>query len=225
MKLKFFAHASFQISTDSGLKIIIDPWLDANPLSPVKSKDIKADYILLTHAHGDHCGDAQKIAGKDTTIIAVSELAGYYREAGCKTHAMQIGGGHDFPFGRVIFTKAEHGSMTPDGRYGGLAAGIILSINNTTIYHMGDTGLFGDMKLIAELYPIDYLLIPIGGNYTMDPHDAALAASWLKPKKAAIPMHYNTFPLIKQDPRHFAELCKKQGINVIVMEPGSEITL
>jgi L-ascorbate metabolism protein UlaG (beta-lactamase superfamily) len=120
--------------------------------------------------------------------------------------------------------QAEHGSMTPDGRYAGLAAGIILTIDGKSIYHMGDTGLFGDIKLIKERFDIDYLLIPIGGNYTMSPEDAVLAATWLKPG-LVIPMHYNTFPLIKQDPLHFAKLCEAQGILVNVMEPGSEISL
>ncbi|MCK9556794.1 MAG: metal-dependent hydrolase [Candidatus Cloacimonetes bacterium] len=224
MKLRYFAHASFQIITDEGISIIIDPWLDQNSLSPVKSNEIKANYILLSHAHGDHCSDALKIADKNALVVAVSELAGYYKAAGCKTHAMQIGGAFQFDFGSVRFVKAEHGSMTPDGRYGGLAAGIIVTIDGISIYHMGDTGLFGDIRLIAEMHKIDYLLVPIGGNYTMDPADAAIACSWLKPR-LAIPMHYNTFPLIKQDPAHFAELCKVHGIIVKIMQPGETINL
>ncbi|HCM16114.1 MAG: metal-dependent hydrolase [Candidatus Cloacimonadales bacterium] len=224
MTLRFFAHASFQIRTDDGQSIVIDPWLDANPLSSVKSKDVSADYILLTHAHGDHCGDTLKIADKDTIVVAVSELAGYFKEAGCKTHAIQIGGAHNFSFGTVRFVKAEHGSMTPDGRYGGLAAGIIITINGYSIYHMGDTGLFGDLKLIGDMQNIDCLLVPIGGNYTMDPSDAAMACSWLKPR-FAIPMHYNTFPVIKQDPALFANACKERGISVKIMQPGESISL
>ncbi|MDY0319797.1 MAG: metal-dependent hydrolase [Candidatus Cloacimonadaceae bacterium] len=224
MILRYFAHAAFQITTNNDTRIVIDPWFDGNPLSPVKARDVSADYIIISHGHGDHCGDAQKIATPETTIVAVSELAGYFKEAGIKTHAMQIGGCHCFPFGRVCLTKAEHGSMTPDGRYAGLAAGIILTIDGKSIYHMGDTGLFGDIKLIKERFDIDYLLIPIGGNYTMSPEDAVLAATWLKPG-LVIPMHYNTFPLIKQDPLHFAKLCEAQGILVNVMEPGSEISL
>jgi len=224
MTLRFLAHACFEIITDSGIKIIIDPWLDTNPLAAVKSKDISADYILLSHAHADHCGDALKIANQNNTIIAVSELASYFTEAGYNTHAMQIGGAFDFEFGKVKLVPAAHGSMTPDGRYGGLAAGIVLKIGNITIYHMGDTGIFGDLKLVREMHKIDYLLIPIGGNYTMDPEDAALAASWIQPK-FAIPMHYNTFPLIKQDPTHFASLCAMHGIKVKILEPGQLISL
>ncbi|MDI3503728.1 MAG: hypothetical protein PWP64_664 [Candidatus Cloacimonadota bacterium] len=224
MTLRFLAHASFQIITDSGIKIVIDPWLDQNPLAPIKSKDISADYIILSHAHADHCADAVKIADQKSTFIAVAELASYFQEAGHHTHAMQIGGAFDFEFGRVKLVSAQHGSMTADGKYGGLAAGIVLTIDNITIYHMGDTGIFGDLKLIGDMHKIDYLLIPIGGNYTMDPEDAALAASWIKPR-FAIPMHYNSFPLIKQDPARFADLCSTHGIKVKIMQPGELITL
>lgn len=224
MKLQYLAHACFMITTDEGLKIVIDPWLDQNPLAPIKSKDITADYIILSHAHGDHCGDTLKIASPDTTIIAVSELASYFRDQPVKTHAMQIGGSFTFEFGTVKLVTAEHGSMTFDGRYGGLAAGIILSIGGVTIYHMGDTGLFGDLKLIGEMHQIDYLLVPMGGNFTMDPQDAALAVKWLRPR-LTIPMHFNTFPQIRQNPELFAGFCAAEGYKVRVMEPGEELNL
>lgn len=224
MKLQYLAHACFMITTDEGLKIVIDPWLDQNPLAPIKSKDITADYIILSHAHGDHCSDALKISNPDTTIIAVSELASYFKTQAVKTHAMQIGGSFDFEFGTVKLVTAEHGSMTFDGRYGGLAAGIILEIGGITLYHMGDTGLFGDLRLIGEMFEIDYLMIPIGGNYTMGPQDAALAAKWLEPR-LAIPMHFNTFPQIRQNPRDFIDLCESDGILAKVMEPGEELLL
>jgi len=224
MIIKYFAHASFLIRTTDGTNIVIDPWLDDNPLSKVKSNEIQADYVILSHGHFDHCADVLKIAGKDSTIIAVPELLDFFADSQCKKHPLQIGGAFDFPFGRVKLTSAEHGSKTPDGSYAGLAAGIILDIDGICIYHMGDTGIFSDLKLIGQMNNIDYLLIPIGGNYTMDPSDAALACSWLKPR-LAIPMHYNTFPLIKQDPTHFANLCKTHGIPVKIMNPSDEITL
>lgn len=224
MNLRFLGHSAFQIATDKGERILIDPYLDRNPLAPVKASQIQADYIILTHAHGDHVGDTIKIAQAQTVIICVSELASYFAREGYNVHAMQIGGAHDFPFGRVKLTMAWHGSMTPDGRYGGLAAGVIVHIGETTLYHTGDTGLFGDMKLIGEMHRIDCLMIPIGGNYTMDSTDAALATSWIKPA-LAIPMHYDTFEVIRTDPQVFADLVSKQGIQCRILNPGEALDL
>lgn len=224
MKLRFFGHSAFEIVTQSGTRILIDPFLDDNPLSPVKSAELTADYIIVTHAHGDHLGDTVKIAGKNTTVICVFELANYLDAKGLNTHPMQIGGAFDFDFGRVKFCTAEHGSETPDGEYAGLAAGVILTIDNKSIYHAGDTGIFGDMKLIAELQPIDYFLVPIGGNFTMDIQDAALATSWIRPKWA-IPMHYNTFPLIEVNPQDFVSATARYGVKTRVLEPGEAIEL
>ncbi len=224
MILRFLAHAGFMLTTDDGTKIVIDPWLDDNPLSIIRSDEIQADYVILSHGHRDHCADAMKITHKDSCIIAVPELLDFFNDFQGKKHAMQIGGGFDFPFGKVKLTRAEHGSKTPDGAYAGLAAGIILQIDGICIYHMGDTGIFGDLRLIADMHRLDYLLIPIGGNFTMDPSDAALACSWLKPR-FAIPMHYDTFPRINQDPMQFADLCKTHGIDVMILKPGEEIIL
>jgi len=225
MILRYLGHSAFQIICSSGISIIIDPFLDNNPLAPLKSKDLEADYILLSHAHGDHCGDTLKIADKGkTTIVAVSELASYFAKSGYHTHALQIGGAHQFTFGNVRLIKAEHGSMTPDGRYGGLAAGFILNIEGTCICHAGDTGIFGDIRMYGELHEIDYYLVPIGGNYTMDIQDAALATSWIN-AKYAIPMHYNTFPLVKADPYEFQRAVQAYGKQAIVLAPGEDISL
>ena len=225
MKLLYLGHSAFQLTSAQGIRLVIDPFMDNNPLAPIKAKDLKADYILLSHAHGDHCGDALKIAEKGrSTIIAVSELASYFSQSGHKTHPMQIGGAHNFEFGRVKLTRAEHGSMTPDGRYGGLAAGFVLTIDGICIYHAGDTGIFGDMKLIGELDRIDYFLVPIGGNYTMDIQDAAIATSWINPKYA-IPMHYNTFPVIRTVPQEFVARLEARGYKGRVMEIGEKLTL
>jgi L-ascorbate metabolism protein UlaG (beta-lactamase superfamily) len=224
MKLRYFGHSAFELVTQAGTRILIDPFLDDNPLSPVKSSELTADYIIVTHAHGDHLGDTAKIATTASTVICVPELAGYLQKQGLNTHAMQIGGAFDFDFGKVKLCKAEHGSLTPDGKYAGLAAGVILIIEDKTIYHAGDTGIFGDMKLIAELHPIDYFLVPIGGNYTMDIPDAALAASWIRPK-LAIPMHYNTFPLIAVNPEDFITATQKYGVSSRIMKPGEIIKL
>ena len=141
MKLKYFSHSAFQITTDAGKKILIDPFLDDNPTSPVKSDDVDADFIILTHAHGDHLGDAFKIGKRCKPLfICVNELANYCSSKGFNAHNMHIGGSHQFEFGRVKFTIAHHGSLTPDNFYGGEPAGVILSIDGKVVYHTGDTG-------------------------------------------------------------------------------------
>lgn len=223
MKLQFLGHSAFRIVANSGAVIIIDPYLDNNPLAPVKSSEISADYIILTHAHGDHCGDAFKIAKMGHTVfICVSELANYISKKGYKTHAMQIGGAFEFPFGLVKLVQALHGSMTPDGLYAGLAAGVVMNIDGQCIYHCGDTGLFGDMKLIGEMHKVDYLLVPIGGNYTMDISDAAQAVKMIQPR-CAIPMHYNTFEIIKADPQVFQSRLAELGYQAVILAPGDSL--
>jgi L-ascorbate metabolism protein UlaG (beta-lactamase superfamily) len=225
MKLKYFSHSSFQITTNSGKKILIDPFLDGNPTSPVKASDVDADYIILTHAHGDHIGDSFSIAKRcGSSFICVNELADYCKVKGFEAHNMHIGGGYDFEFGRVKFTIAHHGSMTPDNSYAGEPAGVIVSIDGKNIYHTGDTGLFYDMKLIGEMTPIDYMLLPIGDNFTMGITDAVKAVELTSPK-VAIPMHYNTFPVIEADPNEFKTRAEAKGIKCIVMEYGEEIDL
>ena len=224
MKLKYFSHSAFQITTDDNKKILIDPFLDDNPTSPVKSKDVTANYIILSHAHGDHLGDTFKIAGKDTIIISVNELANFCISKGFKAHNMHIGGGYDFDFGRVKFTIAHHGSKTPSGEYAGEPAGIIITINNKSIYHTGDTALFYDMKLIGEMTKIDYMLLPIGDNFTMGINDAVKAVELVNPG-LAIPMHYPTFPVIKADPEEFKKKVEEKGFKCRVMQFGEEIDL
>ena len=225
MKLRYFSHSAFQITTTAGKKILIDPYLDDNPTSPVKSDDVSADYIILTHAHGDHIGDTFKIAKRcKSTVIAVNELANYCSEKGANAHNMHIGGGYDFEFGRVKFTIAHHGSQTPDGQYAGEPAGIVLTIDGKTIYHTGDTGLFYDMKLIGEMNNIDYMLVPIGDNFTMGITDAVKAVEFVNPKHV-IPMHYKTFPVINAEPSEFKSRIEKDGKICRVMEFGEEIEL
>lgn len=225
MKLIYLGHSAFYLENSSGTSILIDPFLDKNPLSPIKAKQVYADYIILTHAHGDHLGDAYAIADMNSTvIICVSELASIIAKRGYKVHAMQIGGACDFSFGRVKLTMALHGSCTPEGEYAGLAAGLILNIDDVTLYHCGDTGIFGDMKLIGEMHKIDYLLVPIGGNYTMDINDAVLAAKMINPA-VAIPMHYNTFDAIKANPEEFVAKLEENGILGQVLQAGEEIVV
>jgi len=225
MKLRYLSHSAFLITTDDGTKILIDPFLDDNPVSPVKSDDIDADYIILTHGHGDHIGDAFKIAKRcNPLFIAVNELGNYVANNGFKAHNMHIGGGYNFDFGRVKFTIAHHGSMTPDNYYAGEPSGVLLFIGDKIIYHTGDTGLFYDMKLIGEMNPIDYMLLPIGDNFTMGIDDAVKAVELANPN-VAIPMHYNTFPVIEADPEEFKNKLLQRNKECIVMEFGEEIEI
>lgn len=225
MKLRYFSHSAFQVTTDSGTVILIDPFLDGNPTSPVKSDDVNADYIILTHAHGDHLGDTMKIAKKNNaTVIAVNELADYSTSKGLNAHNMHIGGGHNFDFGRVKFTIAHHGSLSPDNHFGGEPAGVIITADDKTIYHAGDTGIFLDMKLIGEMDKIDYALLPIGDNFTMGVDDAVKAAEFLE-ADVSIPMHYNTFPVIESSPNEFKAKVEALGKKSIVLEYGQEIDL
>jgi L-ascorbate metabolism protein UlaG (beta-lactamase superfamily) len=225
MKLKYFSHSAFQITTEKGIKILIDPFFDGNPTSPVKSEQVEADYIIITHEHGDHLGDSFKIANRcNSTFISVDEIANYCISKGFNAHNMHIGGSFNFDFGKVKFTIAHHGSLTPDGHYGGQPAGVLVFADNKCIYHTGDTGLFYDMKLIGELNTIDYMLLPIGDNYTMGIEDAVKAVELANPK-VAIPMHYNTFPVIKADPYVFKEKIEQLNKNCRVLEYGEEITL
>ncbi len=225
MKLRYFSHSSFQITTQSGAVILIDPFLDDNPTSPVRSDEVSADYIILTHGHGDHIGDAFKIAKRtDPLFICVNELANYCIGKGFRAHNMHIGGGHDFDFGRLKFTIAHHGSMTPDNTYGGEPAGVVLTIDGKSLYHTGDTGLFYDMKLIGEMTSLDYMLLPIGDNFTMGITDAVKAVELANPQ-VAIPMHYNTFPVIEADPEAFKARILDLGKKAVVLAFGEEIVL
>jgi L-ascorbate metabolism protein UlaG (beta-lactamase superfamily) len=216
VKLTYHGHSAFEIKTQEH-SLLIDPFFTGNSNTKIKPKDVKAEFIILTHAHGDHLGDAFEIAkNNNATIIAVNELANYASENGCKAHNMHIGGGHSFPFGRVKFTIAHHGSSSPDGKYMGEPAGVVLSINGKNIYHAGDTGLFLDMKLIGEITPLDAAIVPIGDNFTMGIDDAVKAIEFLNPK-LAIPIHYGTFGVIESDPQEFKRKVESIGKKCIVI--------
>jgi L-ascorbate metabolism protein UlaG (beta-lactamase superfamily) len=224
LKLTYHGHSVFEVNTGSH-NLIIDPFLNGNKHAKVKPEDIKADYIILTHAHGDHIGDAFDIAIRnDATIIAVNELSNYAAEHGCKAHNMHIGGCFTFPFGKLKFTIAHHGSSSPDGRYMGEPAGVVLMINGKNIYHAGDTGLFLDMKLIGEMNKLDAALVPIGDNFTMGIDDAVKAIEFLNPK-LAIPMHYNTFGIIEADPQEFKRKVESIGKQCTIIPFGESIEI
>jgi len=221
-KLTYFSHSAWMLETN-GTTILIDPFLDDNPTSPVKAKDVKADYIIVTHAHGDHIGDSIPIAKANNAIIISNfEIANWCGEQGVTAHPLHIGGARDFPFGNVKLTQAFHGSSFPDGSYGGMPAGVLVKVEGKTIYHSGDTGLFGDMRLIAEMNPIDIAIIPIGDNFTMGLNDAVKAVEFLKPKQV-IPMHYKKFDVIDGGPNEFVTRVKNMGVDAQVLDYGGSI--
>jgi L-ascorbate metabolism protein UlaG (beta-lactamase superfamily) len=208
---------------DGKTKLIVDPFIDDNPLVSIKSKDVKVDYIVVTHGHGDHLGDAVNIAKQnDATIIAVNELALYVAGKGAKAHNMHIGGSFNFPFGKVKFTIAHHGSSSSEGTYTGEPSGALITIGGKTIYHAGDTGLFSDMKLIGELNPVDIFLVPIGDNFTMGIDDAVKAVELVNPR-FSVPMHYNTFPIIQADPFDFLKKVTDKGYKGKVFNVGETV--
>jgi L-ascorbate metabolism protein UlaG (beta-lactamase superfamily) len=220
-KLTWYGHATLGLET-GGYKLIIDPFFNGNPAAPVSAEQVAADFILISHGHGDHIGDAVTIAKRTgATIISNVEISGWIRKQGIeKTHGQHLGGGFRHPFGYLKLTLALHGSGLPDGSYGGNPAGFLLTTNDDKkIYMAGDTGLFGDMKLIGE-DGLDVAVIPIGDNYTMGPDDALRAVKLLEPKMV-IPIHYNTWDLVAQDPNLWATRVEKEtNAKAIVLKPG-----
>jgi L-ascorbate metabolism protein UlaG (beta-lactamase superfamily) len=204
-----------------GKNVLIDPFLTGNPAAAAKAEQVPADFIFVSHGHGDHVGDTIAIAKRTgATVITNYEISEWLSAKGVKAHGMQHGGGYRFPFGRVKLTLAFHGSALPDGSNGGNPCGFLISCNDgKKVYDAADTGLFGDMRLIGE-EGIDLAILPIGDNYTMGPDDALRAVKMLQPKKV-LPIHYNTFDLIKQDAQAWAERVRQETqAQPAVLKPG-----
>lgn len=224
-KLRYLGHSAFYLES-AGMKALIDPFLTGNPLAAAKQEDFSdINYIFVTHGHGDHLGDAVAIAGRSgATVFTCNELAGWFSSQGLKTEGMHIGGRALFPFGRVKLTPAWHGCPAPPAgglRYGGVACGFIIEVEGKKVYHSGDTGLTMEMKLLED-EKIEIALLPIGGYYTMDGDDAARAVQLIRPR-VVVPMHYDTFPLIKADPRAFADKVSRNRLAAVqVLEPGDQ---
>ncbi len=210
MKLTYLGHSAVMIE-EGQFKGIIDPFITGNPLAQISADDLSGiTHIFVTHGHGDHIGDTVDIAKKTgALIIANHEISAYLDKFKLRTHAMHIGGRTKFDFGRVKMTNALHGSgISENGNmiYGGNPCGFVIEINGKKIYHAGDTGLTLDMKLL-ENENIDVAFLPIGGNFTMDLDDAVTAADFIKAKNV-VPIHYNTFDLIKADPDEYKNKVK-----------------
>jgi len=228
IKLTWLGHATFRIQTSKGKTILIDPWVMGNPACPAKEREVKAvDVLLCTHGHGDHIGDAVEIARKHhPKVVGIPELCGWLGKKGVENLAeMNKGGTQPVEDIKVTMVHADHScGILDDGEYvyGGEACGYVVEFDNgIRIYHAGDTNVFGDMKIIRELYAPDIAMLPIGDHYTMGPREAAYAANLLKPKMI-IPMHFGTFPVLTGRPAEFAKLV--EGVKVAEMKPGETIS-
>jgi L-ascorbate metabolism protein UlaG (beta-lactamase superfamily) len=225
VKLTWFGHASCGLQVGDHT-ILIDPFLKDNPAASVDPDHLEADFILVSHGHGDHVGDAVSIAKRTgATVISNAEISKWFAGQGITTHAQHLGGGYTYPFGYLKLTLALHGSGLPDGSDGGNPAGFLLTtLEGKKLYFACDTGLFGDMRLIGE-EGIDLALLPIGDNYTMGPEDALRAVKLIEPKHV-IPIHYNTFDLIAQDAKGWAERVQAETpAQVHVLKPGDSFEL
>ena len=224
-RITWYSHAVIAIDT-AGTKLLVDPFFSGNPAAPIGPEDIDPDVILVSHGHGDHIGDTIAMVERTgAQVISNFEIAGWLEKKGLqKLHPMHLGGSFGFDWGRVKLTNALHGSALPDGSYGGNPCGFLFTVEGKKIYHACDTGLFYDMKLIGE-EGIDLAILPIGDNFTMGPEDALRAVKLLEPKQV-LPIHYNTFDLIAQDPSRWKEQVEAEtGVTVRVLSAGESLEI
>ena len=218
--LTWYGHSAFRLEVDEDV-VLIDPFLTDNAFAPVSAEEAEADYIVITHGHGDHVGDAVSIAQRTgALVISNFEICNWLQTQGVdRVHPQHIGGGYSYPFGYLKLTIAHHGSSLPDGSYGGNPAGLLLTCGEDVLYFAGDTGLFYSMRLIGE-EGVTLAVLPIGDNFTMGPDDALRAVQLIEPK-TVMPIHYNTFDVIKQDPYAWLERVNEEtSTQGFVLDPG-----
>jgi L-ascorbate metabolism protein UlaG (beta-lactamase superfamily) len=220
--LHYHGHSTFTLVTDDGTRIVIDPWFDENPVSDVKADEIQdVDFILCTHGHFDHFADAIPLATRTgATLVSTFEIVSFAQSKGVENaHPLHIGGGFNFPFGYVKMTPALHGGQVAgddEGAFTTVPGGFWMNLGDKTLYHAGDTALLTDMTLLKGT--VDVALLPIGDNFTMGPVDAAKAVEFIEPK-VVIPIHYNTFDMIAQDPEAFRDRVGARA-EVKTLQPG-----
>lgn len=223
--LTWLGHGAWSIETN-GARLLLDPFLDEQPTAPVKAEEVEADYLLISHGHFDHVGDAAAIARRcDATIVANYEITTWFEQQGiAKTEPMNLGGSIELPFGRVKLTPAWHSSQLPDGTYGGNPGGFLLALESHRVYFACDTSLFPGMQWIGR-GGLDAAVLPIGDRFTMGPEDAVEATKWLKPR-VVLPAHYNTWPPIAQDAEAWARRVRQETeAEPVVLSPGGSYTL
>jgi L-ascorbate metabolism protein UlaG (beta-lactamase superfamily) len=224
--VRFLGHAAFEI-TDGSARVLIDPFLAPdNPAAVVAPDEVDPTHILLTHGHPDHMAHAVEVAKRTgAKCVAIVELARWLSGQGVEDVLdPNLGGTVELEWGWVKLVPAFHTNTLPDGQVIGLSAGLVVGMGATTIYHLGDTALFSDLRLIAERTPINVALIPIGGHYTMDQEDAVTAAELID-ADTVIPMHYDTFPPVEADPGRFkAEVEARTSSEVVILKPGESYT-
>jgi L-ascorbate metabolism protein UlaG (beta-lactamase superfamily) len=225
--ITWLGHNAWAIASGN-TTILVDPFLNDSPTSPVKADDVNADYILLSHGHADHVGDTIAIAKRTgATVFCNFEVGEWLKKkdvAKDKVIGMNPGGGIAQPFGHVKFTIAHHSSSMPNGTYGGVPGGFVVTLGDQRLYFACDTALFLDMKQIGTV-GLDVAVLPIGDLFTMGPEDSIEAIKLLNPKRVA-PCHYNTWPPIAQDAAAWARQVRSQtSAEPIVLEPGGKFTL
>ncbi|TDG37603.1 metal-dependent hydrolase [Pedobacter changchengzhani] len=225
MKFTYYGQSCFALETENK-KLLFDPFITHNPLAKhIDVKAIEADYILVSHGHGDHVADLVELAKQTgATVIAVPEIIDWVQKQGVeKAHPMNFGK-FTFDWGTVRMVVATHSSSLPDGSYAGNPAGFVLEVDGKQIYFAGDTGLTLEMKILAEIYNLDYAILPIGGNYTMDVDDALIATKYIDCNKV-IGVHYNTFPVIEIDTKLAVDKFSRENKTLLLPAIGESITL
>jgi L-ascorbate metabolism protein UlaG (beta-lactamase superfamily) len=223
LSITWFGHATFLLTTPGGKRIVFDPWLTGNPKAPAGAKIDKADVICVTHGHSDHTTDVVPVArATGAPVVAVYELANYFQAKGVKDVVpMGSGGTTEVKGLKISLTDAHHTSSIDDAKtYIGTACGFVIRLEDgRAIYFAGDTALFGDMRLIKELYAPEIAFLPIGDHFTMGPAAAARAGEFLGVRQI-VPMHYGTFPMLTGTPEELRKLVEPHGIDVLVLKPG-----
>jgi L-ascorbate metabolism protein UlaG (beta-lactamase superfamily) len=223
VSVTWLGHGSFALKI-GGYDVLLDPFLSGNPAASTDPGSLPADFILVSHGHGDHVGDTAAIAKRTgAKIITNNEIAIWFRGQGFDAHGQHIGGGYQHPFGHVKMTIAHHGSGLPDGSYGGSPAGFLIKADDgTTLYFACDTALFYDMKFIGE-EGIDAAFLPIGDNFTMGPDDALKAVRLIEPK-VVVPVHFNTWGLIEQDGAAWVRRVNEEtNTKGVLLSPGETL--